>query len=41
MWLEVQAKVMVKSTALKPENQALLKPGKAFFKAVVRIPSPA
>ena len=41
MWLLVQAKVMVKSTALKPENQLGLKLGKAFLITEVSMPSPA
>ena len=40
-WLLVQAKVMVKSTALKPENQFGSKLGKALTSAVVRMPSEA
>ena len=40
-WLLVQAKVMVKATALKPVNQFLLKSGKAFTRAEVRMPSGA
>ena len=40
-WLLVQAKVMVKSTALNPENQFGSKLGKALTSAVVRMPSEA
>ena len=39
MWFEVQAKVIVNSTALKPENQVGFMLGKAFLNAVVRMPS--
>ncbi len=39
MWFEVQAKVMVNSTALKPENQFGFMSGNAFFSAVVMMPS--
>ncbi len=35
----VQAKVMVNSTALNPENQSGFIPGKAFTRRVVMMPS--
>ena len=38
MWLLVQAKVMVKSTALNPENQLGFTPGKALTSRVVMMP---
>ena len=37
-WLLVQAKVMVNSTAPKPENQRLLMPGNSFASQVVSMP---
>ena len=39
MWLLVQAKVMVNSTALNPENQLGFMPGNALTSKVVRMPS--
>ena len=38
MWLEVQANVMVNSTARKPENQSLLNPGIDLASQLVSIP---
>ena len=38
-WFDVQAKVIVKSTALKPENHVALKAGLRSSRNVVKMPS--